>query len=599
MISIQTNVNSLMAQQNLNVNNAFQAQTIEQLTSGYRINSSGDDAAGLAVANQLRNNISQVTQGVANGNDAQAQLQIMDGGMNNISQILDRLQTLATQSASSTFTGDRTVLNKEFQTDIGEINRQSQAIGLNTGGTFASNLNVYLGGGSGNSTAASLTNSTVSIDLSKSTVDGLSLGLSAVQATNATSYDLGTSSATSVNAVLNNAVNIAGEAVASTDATRFNFNGPGFGTVLNPAASVAINVNLAGVTSTTLGNSSASDMTNLVKNVNLAIQAAGTGNAAFAAANIQATVVTNSAGGQQLGFTSSNGAFTVTSGDQMSSALMGSFDATGAGEGNIAGFVTQTANGSTELATAGVNGAANASADLTLSGPITTAAPQTITISAGGPSGNLNSVTVNLTAANTAGLTGATGALAAINQALQDSGSADLQKIAAVQTGKSTSNTFNFVSTLPGFTVAVGADANDAAAVEGVNSASMLASVASAVPTATGATLSALQVGSVASADISTLAGATAAVSAVSAAVSALGVAQAAIGKGENQVNYAVNLASSQITNFSAAESQIRDADVAAQAANLTKAQTLQQASIAAMAQANSAPQAVLSLLKG
>jgi flagellin len=81
--------------------------------------------------------------------------------------------------------------------------------------------------------------------------------------------------------------------------------------------------------------------------------------------------------------------------------------------------------------------------------------------------------------------------------------------------------------------------------------------------------------------------------------VGALGTAQAAIGKGENQLNYAINLATSQITNFSAAESQIRDTDVAAQAANLTKAQTLQQASIAAMAQANSAPQAILSLLKG
>src|ERR1035441_8171392 len=113
MISIQTNVNSLVAQQNLNVNNAFQANTVEQLTSGYRINRSGDDAAGLAVANQFRNNISDVTQGAANGHDAVAQLQIMDGGMNNISQILDRLQTLATQSASSSFTGDRTVLNKE------------------------------------------------------------------------------------------------------------------------------------------------------------------------------------------------------------------------------------------------------------------------------------------------------------------------------------------------------------------------------------------------------------------------------------------------------------------------------------------------------
>jgi flagellin len=111
--------------------------------------------------------------------------------------------------------------------------------------------------------------------------------------------------------------------------------------------------------------------------------------------------------------------------------------------------------------------------------------------------------------------------------------------------------------------------------------------------------MQAVQVGTGSTADISTLAGATTAVSAVSAAVAALGSAQAAIGKGENQLNYAINLATSQITNFSAAESQIRDADVAQQAANLTKAQTLQQASIAAMAQANSAPQAVLSLLKG
>jgi len=64
-------------------------------------------------------------------------------------------------------------------------------------------------------------------------------------------------------------------------------------------------------------------------------------------------------------------------------------------------------------------------------------------------------------------------------------------------------------------------------------------------------------------------------------------------------LNYAIGLAQSQISNFSAAESRIRDADVAAEAANLTKAQVLQQASMAAMAQANSAPQAVLSLLKG
>ena len=79
----------------------------------------------------------------------------------------------------------------------------------------------------------------------------------------------------------------------------------------------------------------------------------------------------------------------------------------------------------------------------------------------------------------------------------------------------------------------------------------------------------------------------------------ALGAAQATIGRGQNALNYGISLANSQITNFSAAESQIRDTNVAQQAANLSKAQVLSQAAIAAMAQANSAPQAVLSLLRG
>ena len=94
-------------------------------------------------------------------------------------------------------------------------------------------------------------------------------------------------------------------------------------------------------------------------------------------------------------------------------------------------------------------------------------------------------------------------------------------------------------------------------------------------------------------------AGALLAVAAVAQAITTLGTAQAAVGKGQNQLNYAIGLAQSQISNFSAAESRIRDADVAIEAANLTKAQVLQQANMAAMAQANSAPQAVLSLLKG
>jgi flagellin len=89
------------------------------------------------------------------------------------------------------------------------------------------------------------------------------------------------------------------------------------------------------------------------------------------------------------------------------------------------------------------------------------------------------------------------------------------------------------------------------------------------------------------------------AVDAITDAIGSLGLVQGRVGAGQNQLSYAISLAQSQITNFQSAESQIRDTDVAAEAANLSKAQVLQQAAIAAMAQANSAPQQVLSLLRG
>jgi flagellin len=562
MLSIQTNVNSLNAQQNLSTNSQFMSQTIQQLTSGYRINSSGDDAAGLAVANQIRDNISQVTQGVANGNNGVAQLQIMDGGISNISQILDGMQTLAAESASSSFTGDRTVLNNEFQTDISEINRQAQAIGLNTGGTYAQNMAVYLGGGSGTTSASTLSNATVNVNLASSTVDAQSLGLNGVQAINDTAYDLGSSSATSVQSII--------AANGSPTTSSFTFTGPGFG----DTSGIAISVNLNGV----------ANSADLVNNINSAIQTAAQGAtgaaASFKAANITASVVTNAAGQQELAFNSSNAAFSVTSGDATASALMGSFNA--GAVGNAGGAITEVASGSTQLATAGVNGAANTAAPLTFAAGIT--GTQTVSINAVDTSGNQHSLTVNLNAGNAGSLTAA---LTTINQALQKSDDTTLQQITAAQTGSSTSTTMNFVSTLSNFTVNVGADS--------IGNTEGLATAAAGA----GQTYTALQVGTGSTADISTQAGATSAVSAVSKAVQSLGIAQAAVGNGEDQLNYAINLATSQITNFSAAESQIRDADIAQQAANLTKAQTLQQASIAAMAQANSAPQAVLSLLKG
>jgi flagellin len=91
---------------------------------------------------------------------------------------------------------------------------------------------------------------------------------------------------------------------------------------------------------------------------------------------------------------------------------------------------------------------------------------------------------------------------------------------------------------------------------------------------------------------------ATAALALVQTAISNLGTVQGAVGAGENLLNYATSLANSQITNLTASESSIKDANIAAEASNLAKAQTLQQSSIAALAQANSMPQAILKLLQ-
>ncbi|MGH9659729.1 MAG: flagellin, partial [Bryobacteraceae bacterium] len=173
MSSLQTNVNSLFGQENLRVNNEFQARTIQRLTSGFRINSSGDDAAGLAIANKFRADVAELLQGVRNANDGISALQIVDGGLNNISKTIDRLKTLATQSASTTFTGDRATLNNEYQALLTEINRQASNIGLVSGGRYNSNIGVYIGGGS------SQANAQVSIDLSGASnqVDSTGLAL--------------------------------------------------------------------------------------------------------------------------------------------------------------------------------------------------------------------------------------------------------------------------------------------------------------------------------------------------------------------------------------------------------------------------------------
>jgi flagellin len=142
--SVVSNIASANAQANLSTNNIGLQRTLNRLSSGYRINYSGDDAAGLAVANGYRADQAVLNQGIRNANDGLSTLQIMDGALNNISMLLDRLATLASQSASAGFKGNRTTLNSEFMAIKDEIDRESGVAGLNA----VQNFSVFVGSGS-------------------------------------------------------------------------------------------------------------------------------------------------------------------------------------------------------------------------------------------------------------------------------------------------------------------------------------------------------------------------------------------------------------------------------------------------------------------
>ena len=177
--SLINNLSSSSAQSKLSGTTAKLNQTLQRLSSGLRINKSGDDAAGLAIANSYRSDISVLSQGVRNANDGLSTLQIIDGGLNTISGLLDRASTLSSQSASGTFSGDRGTLQAELDSVLTELSRQAENIGLSStggdGGRFNKALSVFIGGG----VDASGSSNTVAIDLSAKTnqidVKGLKL----------------------------------------------------------------------------------------------------------------------------------------------------------------------------------------------------------------------------------------------------------------------------------------------------------------------------------------------------------------------------------------------------------------------------------------
>lgn len=129
---INTNIASLNAQRNLNASQGQANTALERLSSGLRINSAKDDAAGLAISERFQSQISGLNQAQRNANDGISLAQTAEGAMDEITNNLQRIRELAVQSANATNSiSDRQALNQEVQQRIEEINRIASQTSFN------------------------------------------------------------------------------------------------------------------------------------------------------------------------------------------------------------------------------------------------------------------------------------------------------------------------------------------------------------------------------------------------------------------------------------------------------------------------------------
>src|SRR3978361_1956938 len=129
---INTNVASLNAQRNLSTSQSALATSLQRLSSGLRINSAKDDAAGMAIAERFTTQINGLNQAARNANDGISLSQTAEGALAEVTTNLQRIRELAVQAANSTnSSSDRATLDQEVQQRLAEVERISQTTSFN------------------------------------------------------------------------------------------------------------------------------------------------------------------------------------------------------------------------------------------------------------------------------------------------------------------------------------------------------------------------------------------------------------------------------------------------------------------------------------
>ncbi|HET7809725.1 MAG TPA: flagellin [Steroidobacteraceae bacterium] len=497
---INTNVMSLNAQRNLSTSGSQLATSLQRLSSGLRINSAKDDAAGLAISSRMTTQINGLTQAVRNANDGISLAQTTESALQEVTNNLQRIRELAVQSANATNSdSDRLALNQEVTQRLAEVNRIATQTSFNG--------RKVLDGSFGNAT----------FQVGANVGETISVGL----ATSVKNADIGNIHSLAVgNVNLNTAVVPNGGSSAQ----------PAVHSVYTGGALTQASLDFSSTSATfTVTSASGTDTVTLTDNY---AADADVGVAGGLADDITAQLT--------------NSGVTVTK-DASTNSLVFTTDDGGSGTLSFGGAdagALVTTGGAVTAAGSAAQSAVPASTGLVVG------ADATITV---------GSTTVSLTGTYTS---------------VQDL----LDKIASAGAVGSVDSTTGFLSISAGesFSVA-GADIGDV----GLAAAS-----------------SALSTNGLTAVNVNSVGGANDAILRMDAALTAVSGLRSTLGAIQNRFDSTINSLQAVSENLAASRSRIQDTDFAAETAALTRAQILQQAGTAMVAQANSVPQNVLSLLR-
>jgi flagellin len=499
--SINTNIASLNSQRNLNASQGALATSLQRLSSGLRINSAKDDAAGLAISERFTSQIKGLNQAVRNANDGISLSQTAEGGLQTAGDLLQRVRELAVQSANGTNSAsDRASLNNEVSQLKQELSRVANTTQFNGQNVLDGTLSAaqFQVGANANQTI------TVGIASAKGSDIGSNNLQSSVAAGSSGQATL-VSAGFADNRVVAQTLTVAGNGTSATVAVGLADTAKEIATAVN-ATSATTGVTAQGATEATLSG----------------LVTAGT--LTFELRGSNSTAVT-------IGATISS----ITDLSALTTAINAQTAATGITATGTGDSITLRNNEGEDIKIANFNNTAGAGGTIALTGR---------------------------DAFSSATTSPAVGAAAVLIPLGNDSSTVGGQ----VKFGSPT-----------GYTVTT-------------DTAGTL--FAAATPNA-----SALS--SVSTIDISTTDGANDALSVVDAALTAINNSRASLGAIQNRFASTISNLQTTSENLSAARSRIQDTDFAAETANLTRGQILQQAGTAMLAQANSLPNGVLALLRG